>query len=163
MVATRTNNNPAALASAKASLQHLARDHARVPISWSDSPNAGFSSVKPWMRALDDTAICNAKQQQSDKTSVLAFWKHMLAIRKRYNDLLVHGDFDILEMEDKDLFMFTKTWRGRKALVVCNFTKKRKVWKAPREIGNVELLVSTLEGIGEAELKAYEGRIYLPA
>jgi oligo-1,6-glucosidase len=161
MVAERSGNDPKALAAAKTSLQHLARDHARVPMSWSDAPNAGFSTAKPWMRALEDTKACNAKQQQSDKTSVLAFWKRMLAVRKEYNDLLVHGDFDVVDIDDKELFVFTKTWQQRKALVVCNFTKEVKEWRAPEGTGKTELLVSSYETVEEKTLKPFEGRIYL--
>ncbi|KAF2790917.1 glycoside hydrolase family 13 protein [Melanomma pulvis-pyrius CBS 109.77] len=163
MVADRTNNSPTALAAARTSLQHLARDHARVPISWSDTPNAGFSTAKPWMRALEDTAACNAKQQQSDKTSVLAFWKRMLALRKQYNDLFVHGEFDVVDLEDKDVFVYTKTWRERKAVVVCNFTAEAREWEGKEVGGKKELLVSTVEGPREGKLEAFEGRIYLLA
>lgn len=164
MVAERSDHSPTALAEAKASLQYLPRDHARVPISWSAGPNAGFSSAKPWMRILEDTAVCNARDQQSDKTSVLAFWKRMLRLRKRYKDLFVHGDFDVLDMENTELFTFTKKWKDRKALVVCNFTSEEKEWKEPKAgSGKTEALVSSVEGAEEKRLAAYEGRIYLLA
>lgn len=115
------------------------------------------------MRALEDAAACNAKQQQSDKTSVLAFWKRMLALRKQYNDLFVHGEFDVLDLEDKDVFVYTKTWRERKAVVVCNFTAEGREWEGKEVGGKKELLVSTVEGEREGRLEAFEGRIYLLA
>jgi len=128
MVARRTNNDPAALEAAHTSLQHLARDHSRVPISWSTGPTNGFSPpdahAKPWMRPLEDADVCNAKQQQTDKDSVLSYWKRMLAVRKQYNDLLVHGEYDDLDVDNRDFYAFTKTWNGKKAFVICNFTDK---------------------------------------
>jgi oligo-1,6-glucosidase len=167
MVAARTNNDPAALKAAKTSLQHLARDHARVPLSWSTAPTNGFSppdaTAKPWMRALPDADVCNAKQQQGDKNSVLAFWKRMLQTRRDYNDLLVHGDYEDLDPENNDMYMFSKTWRGQKAVAVCNFTDKKKALVMPELVANAkrELLVSSVEGCEDGELAAYEGRIYL--
>jgi oligo-1,6-glucosidase len=34
-------------------LQVMARDHARLPMQWNESANAGFSTGKPWMRTHD--------------------------------------------------------------------------------------------------------------
>ncbi|KAF1954001.1 alpha-amylase-domain-containing protein [Byssothecium circinans] len=166
MVAQRSNNNPEALNTAKTSLQHLARDHARVPLSWSTGPHNGFSPVdskaEPWMRPLEDAAVCNAKQQQGDKTSVLAFWKRMLQVRREYNDLLVHGQFDDLDPENEDLFVFGKSWQNKKAVIVCNFTDREIELKLPAELtsGMKKLLISSVD-VPQERLAAYEGRIYL--
>lgn len=163
MVAERSGNDPVELASAKTALQHLARDHARIPFSWDSSPNAGFSKGQPWMRANDDSAICNARQQQTDKSSVLSFWKYMLQLREQYVDLFVHGNFDILDKENTKIFHFTKTWQNRKAYVALNFTDKTQALYMPPEIQNrkVELLTSSFEGHEESKMAPYEGRVYL--
>lgn len=167
MVSKRSGGDPEELAAAKTSLQHLARDHARVPFSWSDTANAGFSpagaKTQPWMRALEDTDVCNAKEQQTDKNSVLSFWKRMLTLRRQYNDLFVHGNFDVKDMEDEVLFKFTKTWQNKKAFIVLNFSDKVQKLDLAAEVGTQKpsLLVSSVDGIVEGELKAYEGRVYL--
>ena len=169
MVAQRTNNDPTALAAAKASLQHLARDHSRVPMSWSTAPHNGFSPpdsrAEPWMRPLEDADVCNAKQQQSDKNSVLAFWKRILKVRKEWNDLLVHGEYDDLDVEHPDFFCFSKMWKGKKAVAICNFTDKTQKLEFPATVKDAkkELLVSSVDDNVEGELKAWEGRIYLLA
>ena len=163
MVSARSNGDAAELLAAKTALQHLARDHARIPFSWDSSAHAGFTTGKPWMRANDDYAICNAKQQQSDKASVLSFWKRMLKLRQQHNDIFIHGDFDILEMHNEDTFTFTKTWRNRKAYVVLNFTEQEQSIDFPETLRNqkVELLVSSVEGDSDGRLAPYEGRVYL--
>jgi oligo-1,6-glucosidase len=167
MVAARTNNDPTALAAAHTSLQHLARDHSRVPISWSDGPTNGFSPAsatsKPWMRPLPDAAVCNAAQQRSDKNSVLAFWKRMLVLRREHNDLLVHGQYDDLSVDDENMFVFTKTWAERRALVLCNFTAEKRALAVPEAVAGVkrELLVSSVDECDDDTLAAFEGRVYL--
>lgn len=165
MVASRTSSCADALASAKASLQHLARDHARVPLSWSTAPHNGFSpphsTVAPWMRPLDDAHVCNAAHQQGDKHSVLAFWKTMLRIRRDYNDLLVHGEFDDVDEANEHFFAFTKTWRDRKALVVCNFSEEARAWDGVAKWGKKEMLVSSVGNGDEATHYPFEGRMYL--
>lgn len=167
MVAQRSKNDPAALEAAKKSLQHLSRDHARVPMSWSTAPHNGFSppdsKATPWMRPLEDADVCNAKQQQSDDTSVLAFWKRILKVRKEWNDLLVHGEYDDLDVENPDFYCFSKTWKGKKAICICNFTDKaqKPVFPAAVQAVKKELLVSSADNNAEGELSAFEGRIYL--
>lgn len=169
MVAKRTNNDPKALEAAHTSLQHLARDHARVPISWSTAPNNGFSppgaTEKPWMRPLEDADVCNARQQQGDKNSVLAFWKRMIAVRKEYNDLLVHGEYDDLDVDNLDFFTFSKTWKGNKAVIICNFTDKQQNLAFPQSVKDLKknLLISSVDKPVEESLAAYEGRVYLLA
>lgn len=167
MVAQKSKNDATALAAAHKSLQHLARDHSRVPMSWSTAPHNGFSppdaKAEPWMRPLEDAAVCNAKQQQSDKTSVLAFWKRVLHVRRELSDLLVHGQYDDLDVENADLFVFSKTWEGRRAVVVCNFTDKAQTLELPRQVREEkkDLVVSSVDKPRERELAAYEGRIYV--
>jgi oligo-1,6-glucosidase len=169
MIAKRTNNDPTTLAAAHKSLQHLARDHSRVPFSWSTASHNGFSppdaTEKPWMRPLEDAEVCNATQQQGDKNSVLSFWKRILQLRKQHNDLLVHGQYDDLDIENPDFFVFSKTWRGKKAVCVCNFTDQKRALEFPEVVRaeKMELLVSSVDGCAEKELAAYEGRIYLLA
>jgi oligo-1,6-glucosidase len=68
-------------------LQRKSRDHARNPMQWNDSPNAGFQLTrgeKPWMRVHDDFAEWNVKKQEKDGNSVLSFWKEMLKFRKQW-------------------------------------------------------------------------------
>jgi oligo-1,6-glucosidase len=169
MIGERTNQDPAALKAAKTSLQHLARDHARVPISWNTQKYNGFSppesKSEPWMRALPDAAACNAQQQLSDKNSVLAFWKRMVKVRKDHKDLLIHGDYEDLDVENLELFVFKKTWQGKRAVVVCNFNKEGKTqeWKGVKGEGKMDLLMSSVDEVEEGVLKAFEGRIYLSA
>jgi oligo-1,6-glucosidase len=140
-----------------------------VPMSWSAAPHNGFSppdsKAEPWMRPLEDANVCNAQQQQSDKTSVLAFWKRILKIRKEWNDLLVHGEYDDLDVEHPEFYCFTKTWQGKKAVTICNFTDKVQKLEFPASVGEnkKDLLISSVDEHAEGELKAFEGRIYLLA
>jgi alpha-glucosidase len=117
------------------------------------------------MRPLEDADVCNAKQQQSDKSSVLAFWKRILKVRKEWSDLLVHGEYDDLDIEHPDFFCFSKTWKGKKAVAICNFTDKVQKLEFPSTVKDAkkELLVSSVDENVEEELKAWEGRIYVLA
>lgn len=129
-------------------------------MQWDSSRNAGFSSGKPWMRVNNDYTICNARQQQEDKTSVLAYWKKMLSLRKQFGHLFVYGEFDMLDAQDEKLFSFTKTWRGQQALVTLNFTEQMQPLQYP-DAEVAELLAGTVDASKPKELQPFEGRIYL--
>ncbi|PSK34867.1 Alpha-amylase 1 [Elsinoe australis] len=163
-VVAKTKGDAEAKKRAAASLQHLARDHARVPMQWSDAANAGFTIAKePWMRVVDNYKKLNVKTQEKDEGSVLAFWKAMLQLRKRNADLLVHGDFVLHVREDDKVFVFEKKFGGQSALVALNFTEDEINFEAPAvfEAGEAKRLVSTYEDGKAGPLRSFEGRVWV--
>lgn len=162
MVAKRSSNDPTQLAGAHAAIQHLARDNARTPMQWNSSlPNGGFTTPEatPWMRVNTHTQEINIAQQLGDKDSVMAFWRRMLEIRKEHNDLLVHGDYKVVDPSNEKVYSFVKEWSGQKALVVCNFSGEGR--ELPKEAeGYSKLIVSNIDIRGDA-LEPWEGRIYI--
>lgn len=166
-----------------AAMQYLARDHARVPMAWDGAAQyGGFSEpaikagkdvAEPWMKAHPLAGEINVASQLHDSTSVLAFWRKMLAFRREHADLLVYGDYTGLQDENKDTFIFVKEAQGngsQRALVVLNFTKEPQTWTVPlatelglQEHDTVELtrILSTHEGKGEGQkLQPFEGQIF---
>lgn len=112
---------------ALASLQRLARDHARTPMQWtSDSPNASFcdANVTPWMRVNDSREIINVQSQQDDPDSLLNFYRKILKFRKERKDTLVYGVFELLQTEG-DLFAYAKRdEKGNEVVTVVNMGDK---------------------------------------
>jgi len=43
-------------------IRRTARDSARLPMQWDASPNGGFSTGKPWMRASPDSQVSNVEK-----------------------------------------------------------------------------------------------------
>ncbi|KAJ5567200.1 Glycoside hydrolase superfamily [Penicillium sp. DV-2018c] len=165
MMSKMTNNDPVALETAMDALQRLARDHSRLPMQWSDEPYGGFSpatsAAKPWMRPHDKYPEINVKLQEKDPNSVLSFWKKMAELRKQYADLLVFGDFDILDESNESVFTYTKTSQDRTVLVVLNFSdRSQKFEKSGILKTDSKLLASNVDDIQE-DLQAFEGRVIL--
>jgi glycosidase len=131
-------------------------------MQWDETEYAGFSATKPWMRPNDDYTTCNAKQQSADASSVLTYWRRMLALRCEYTDLFVYGDFDLVDPEDENLFAFIKQWHASKAFVICNFSRKEQGFAIPGDVkGDAELLMGTRPHAEGRVLQPFEGRIYL--
>lgn len=165
MTSKVTNNDPVELERAMVSLQHLARDNARLPMQWNSEAYAGFSpaaSAKPWMRPHDNYPEINVKLQEKDASSVLSFWKQMNLLRKEYSDLLVFGDFDIIDEPNQSVFTFTKTRRDQTILVVLNFSETPQKFEKPESIKSDDwrLLANNVNELTE-DLQAFEGRVFL--
>ncbi|KAK8211508.1 hypothetical protein M8818_003161 [Zalaria obscura] len=161
-VAEQSGNDSAKLADALAAIQYLGRDNARIPMQWAPAPNGGFTdaSAQAWMRINDSVTDINVAQQLHDKDSVLAFWRRTLSIRKQHNDLLVHGTFRLLDVENPHVFSFVKEYQDRKALFIGNFSgEERQVPDLPTE-GRWRGLVGNIDS-HEDDLAPWEGRIYL--
>lgn len=178
-------NEKEELDKAFAAMQHIARDHARIPMPWNGKRKyAGFSEVaekegkeveESWMKPHPLAGEIDVASQLDDPQSVLAFWRKMLRFRRgEQKDLLVYGDFRDLRPTDAELFVFVKEpahGAGARALVVLNFTAREKTWEVPsdEELGlssgmGVELvpIMSTHEGkVEKGCLGAFEGRVYL--
>ena len=155
-----TNDDPVELEKAMVSLQHLARDHSRLPMQWNADVNAGFSSVKSWMRAHDNYSDINVRLQEQDRDSVLSFWKQMNRLRKEYADLMVFGEFEILDEANQSVFTFLKKSKNRTLLVILNFSDKTQSFEKPDTGSDWKLLLGNVEDSQEA-LQAFEGRVFL--
>ncbi len=110
------------------------RDNARVPFPWDDSENGGFckGGVKPWMMVHPSYKTVNAKQEQSDPDSVLAFYKDMIRLRgsKAYGSTLREGTFAPILQEYERLIAYTRTG-DRVLAVVCSFSDKARTVTLP--------------------------------
>ena len=58
------------------------RDGCRSPMQWNASPNAGFSTGKPWLPVNPDYTQRNVFAQQADPNSLFNFTKKLLSLRK---------------------------------------------------------------------------------
>lgn len=165
-VAQESNNDPKELAKAHAALQNMSRDHARTPMQWNASRNAGFTGdqVTPWMRANTSTTEINVKQQTASKTSVLAFWRKLCSLRPELSDVLVDGLFELVEDTGDEVFAFHKRGKRQSALVVCNFSSTESEIPLTDRLVSSKLVVSNLgDSDGSKTLQPWEGRLYLAA
>ena len=126
-------------------LHQRSRDHARTPMQWDDSENAGFTTGTPWLHVNPNYKEINVKQALADENSVFYHYQKLIRLRKE-NEVIVYGKYDLLEAENPDLYVYTRTLGDEKLLVVCNFTDKEVSYEVPEEFKNGECLISNEEG-----------------
>ncbi|PVH86004.1 glycoside hydrolase family 13 protein [Cadophora sp. DSE1049] len=129
------------------------RDNARTPMQWSDEPHAGFSTATPWQRENESYTSINAASQVGVSNSVFEYWAAILRLRKKHKDIFIYGSFQMLDMENDDVFAYTRTFEKETVLVVVNFRAKNVQWKLPKGVELVKegVLVSSYGGVMEME------------
>ena len=163
----QTGNDPTALREALDALQKVARDHARVPMQWDDSANAGFcsASVKPWMRVLESYQEINVSSQEGKKESVLEFWKTVIRFRKQNKDLAVYGRFQPIDQCEGLLTFAKESTNGEILLTVANLSDQPQKWTFPSSYAGLkpfDLVLSTCrsKNFDHTSLGPFEGRVY---
>lgn len=163
MIRAKTNDDPAALSRALDGMAVVARDHARVPMQWSNTENAGFCepTAKPWMRVIESYEEINVDDQVDREDSVLEFYKRMLRLRKDHKSLFVYGKFETIEGVD-DLMVFTKENGKSKSLTVANLSNTPINWKVPSSLSDLGMtLLIGNHGGSDNILGPYEARVYI--
>lgn len=60
----------------------IGRDNTRTPMVWDDSPNAGFTTGKPWLPVKPEQAARNVASQDGAQGSVLEHYRAAIVFRK---------------------------------------------------------------------------------
>ncbi|OJJ01313.1 hypothetical protein ASPVEDRAFT_40868 [Aspergillus versicolor CBS 583.65] len=117
--------DPSAIDDFMRELQLKSRDHGRLPMQWDDSAHAGFTTAdEPWMTVNRDYPEWNVAAQVDDPSSVMAFWKKMIALRKEYKELFVYGGYRPLDEEytGEMVLGYVRESRSETAVVLLNFS-----------------------------------------
>ncbi len=141
----------------------IARDHARTPMPWSNSPHAGFATeptgplYRPWLLVNPNYPVINVAQQTADAGSVLNFYRRLLHWRKQ-QPTLHYGTYRDLLPNHPTLWVFERTYENTRLTTAAN-------WSAlpvtlPESYGSVH--VSNYPEAGEPRtLQPYEARVLL--
>lgn len=132
------------------------RDHARTPMQWDDSENAGFTKGTPWIGIHGEYKKHNVASQLEDEDSILNFYRKLIRIRKE-NEAFIYGDIKILDKKKKDVFTYLRSYKGNSFLVECNLSQNQIKRNAKNITG--ELILSNYK-VPSDNLRPYEANLY---
>lgn len=148
--------------------QKKSRDNGRTPVQWTSAPHGGFTgpNSKPWMSVNPDYTRVNAEAQVNDPNSTYHFWAKVLGLRKKYLDIFVYGNYELVDPDSQAIFAYSREYDGQKALVVCNWTDDDLQWDAAGNgvTGVKEVLLDNYPDVqvsGKWSLKPYEAVVAL--
>ena len=101
------------------------RDVTRTPMQWDASPNAGFSTVEPWLPVSADFATRNVAQQSQDPTSMLSLYRRLLWYRKQ-QPALTGGRYRPIDVEADNCFVYMRETDEARCLIVLNFAAEAR-------------------------------------
>jgi len=139
-------------------LSARSRDNARTPMQWDNNKNAGFTSGKPWFELNPNYTEINARNQIENQSSVFAYYKKLIELRHN-SDLIIYGDYELLDPEDEEVFTYKRRYNDETLLVISNFTDKELTRDYNQSAG--KLLIGNYDDDRNMELRPYESKVYL--
>jgi alpha-glucosidase len=87
-------------------------------MQWDASPNAGFSTVEPWLPLAPDWRHENVKNQRADANSLLNLYRRLIALR-RTRPALTRGSYRPVAASG-DLLVYVRAHGDDRILVALN-------------------------------------------
>ena len=142
------------------------RDNARTPMQWDTSENSGFSTEKPWIKVNENYQDgINVASQESDKNSVLNYFRQMVQLRKDHL-ALVYGDYELLLPENEQVYIYKRSLDYERYLILLSFSKEKALIHLENLVGtSATLLVSNDTAVsmvndGNFKVRPYHAMIY---
>ncbi|KIL46712.1 oligo-1,6-glucosidase [Jeotgalibacillus alimentarius] len=142
------------------------RDNARTPMQWNDEVNAGFTSGTPWIAVNENYKEINASKAVHDPDSIFHYYKKLISLRKQY-EIIQYGDYELLLPDHTEIYAYTRSYEGKKLLVLTNFSDQEQVFTKPGELQFDADQVLVSNGVvasletDEVVLRPYEAVVYL--
>jgi oligo-1,6-glucosidase len=139
-------------------LRGPSRDNARTPMQWDDSPNAGFTDGKPWLKVNPNHPEINANAAGKDPDSVLAHYRKLITLRHK-EPAVANGDFQMLLADDEQIYAFTRRLDDVELLVLANLSGQTADPGALPEWVDAEVLVNNVTVGSTGTLQPWEARV----
>ncbi len=110
------------------------RDNARTPMQWTAAPpHGGFTSGVPWIEVNPNFTRINVESSESDAGSIWHHYRRLIALRKQHR-VIVYGAYQSYLDQHPQLFIYTRTLRDEKVVVVANFSREPASVDLPEEL-----------------------------
>lgn len=148
---------------AKKIVQKMTRDHARTPMQWNGSENAGFTTGTPWMKVNPNYTDLNVEKDMSEADSVFDFYRQLIRLR-HLNDELNYGTYRMIGKSHKAVIAYLRELDDKKLLIVVNMSGRPQnidIGETGMKYGHCILATHEIEKYSRRlTLEPFEGRIY---
>ena len=138
-------------------LRRMSRDNARTPMQWTSGPNAGFSTVEPWIPLGAGYPSISVEADRAAAKSVFGYYQRLIRLRHE-SKVVSLGDFHMLDPAHPTLFAFRRS-RGDQALLVLGNVSGEELG-VPSNLGSGELVLGNYADDGDHHvLRPWEARV----
>jgi oligo-1,6-glucosidase len=132
-------------------IKYGARDHARVPMQWDGSVNAGFNrGHAPWQCMNPVYPEINVKKDLSSDRSVYRFYQKLLTVKKT-NEAAVYGSVTEYDRENRKIIAYSREHEGKRLFVAGNFSKRPVRYRVPDWVKGASVLLSNYETLSDKD------------
>jgi len=154
-----------------AAIYRQSRDNARTPMQWSNRPQAGFTTGKPWLKMNPNYRDINVAKALDNQDSIFYYYQKLIQLRKD-NPVFVYGDYQLILEDHQEIYSYLRTLEDSSGqtkdqlLVILNFFDQKPVFRLPAEVNkdSLELLISNYpvedNNLSQIVLRPYEARVY---
>jgi glycosidase len=130
------------------------RDHARTPMQWDSSANAGFNKgAKTWQCVNPDYKKINVETDLASEKSIYRFYQKLLALRKS-EPAILYGNTIEYYPDDRQVISYSRGYEGKRFLIVGNFSGTRADFIMPGDFELDELHIRmTNQGRTDSEIE----------
>ncbi|WP_251388734.1 alpha,alpha-phosphotrehalase [Mediterraneibacter agrestimuris] len=126
-------------------LASRSRDNSRTPMQWNQEQYGGFSEAEPWLpMSVEFRKEITVEAQQKDDTSIFAFYKTLIAMRKEY-PIIAEGEISFVETEDDMVLAYQRMLGDQKIVVLCNMDRQKHRITLSDEWGGYKVLLENYE------------------
>jgi alpha-glucosidase len=101
------------------------RDGERTPMHWNDRQDAGFSKARPWLPVPPSAKTHNVAGEMKDPSSVLSFYRQLLALRHK-EPALLEGSYTALHENNPNVLSYVRRYKDEAILVVLNMSSSEQ-------------------------------------
>jgi maltose alpha-D-glucosyltransferase/alpha-amylase len=130
------------------------RNGVRTPMQWDNSPNAGFTSGKPFTEFVKDGRSyehINVASQMADQDSLFHAISRMVNTRKAHH-VFGRGSMEWIETSNPSMAIYIRKYQGETLLIVNNLSSSAQTVSLPAELhaGYIELLSNIRQQINSS-------------
>lgn len=143
---------------AEAIINKMTRDHARTPMQWDNSSNAGFSDVKPWIKVNENYTQISVMDQLMKQNSILGFYKLMIDLYHQH-PVFANGQYYELCEKHPKVIAYRRFDETENLAVFINLSKSETPIYFPEEMADAAILLSNYTDTRlsvEVKLRPYE-------
>lgn len=141
--------------------KRVARDNGRTPFQWDSTAQAGFTEGNSWLPVHSNYTSVNALQQESDRSSVLNYFRKVVTMRKQY-PALVYGEYLLIDKMNPSIYAYVRQSENQKLLVVLNFKNAAAALSADFKVDELKPLIYNYSTPPDLQkLRPYEAAVFM--
>ena len=90
-------------------------------MQWSPEKNAGFTRGTPWINLNPNFSEINVESQIHVEGSIYEFYRALIKLRHE-EPVISLGDFELLAINHKSVFIFTRSYLNESIILLANFS-----------------------------------------